>query len=54
MIQNTGTIQQVSIYNVSGAIVDTESVGHGITTIDLPTDKLYIIKIGNETYKVAL
>ena len=53
-IQNNGTIQQVSIYNVSGAIVDTESVGHGITTIDLPTDKLYIIKIGNETYKVAL
>ena len=53
-IQNNGTVQNISIYNTSGSIVDTEFVGPGTTTIDLPTDKLYFIRIGKETYKVAL
>lgn len=53
-IDNVGTSTTLSVYSSSGSMVVSESIGVGTTTIDLPTNNIYIIKVGEETYKFSM
>lgn len=53
-IENEGTCTSLLVYSVSGSKVASESVGVGKTTIDLPTNNIYIIKVGKETFKISM
>lgn len=53
-VENVGTSTNLSVYSSSGSIVASDSIGIGMTTIDLPTNNIYIIKIGEEIFKVSM
>lgn len=53
-VNNTGTRTNLSVYSASGLKVMSESIDAGTTTIDLPTKSIYIIKVGEEIFKVSM
>lgn len=53
-IENAGANVNLSVYTTSGTKVAYESVVTGTTTIDLPTNNIYIIKAGEDTFKVSM
>lgn len=53
-IKNTGEAKNLSIYLVSGNKVMSESIESGTKTIELPINNIYILRIGNETFKVSM
>lgn len=53
-IQNNGTRAPITIYNTVGSTVYSDVVGSCETTIELPTNNVYIIKVGTQIFKVAL
>ena len=44
----------VQVYTVDGKLVDTRSSAFGSVTIQVQDEQLYLVKVGNRTYKVAL
>ena len=53
-IDNTGKPTNLHVYSTSGSIITSETIDTGITSIDLPTNCIYIVKVGNETFKIAI
>lgn len=53
-IENAGVRTNVAVYTTSGTIVASEPVGVGSTTIELPTNNIYIVKVGEQTFKVSM
>lgn len=53
-IDNNGYATSVYVFNIDGSQVASESVGVGTSTIELPTNKVYIVKVGEETFKVTM
>lgn len=53
-VDNDGTNTNLSVYSSSGSIVVSEPIGVGTTAIELPTNNIYIVKIGKETFKVSM
>lgn len=53
-IVNNGSATDLSVYSLSGSIVMSESIGSGTTNVDFPTNNIYIVKVGDETFKVAM
>lgn len=54
VINNTTSNSHALIYKSSGELVQTFEITKGTTTINLRTGEVYIIKVGDETYKVAI
>lgn len=54
IIENNDKAITTSIYSTNGAMITTQYVGLGTTKISLDNNKIYIIKVGPETFKVAL
>lgn len=44
----------VIIYNIDGKVVSRETIMGGEAHITLPTENIYVIKVGGQTFKVAL
>lgn len=53
-VENYGSARNLSIYSISGLKVAFESVGTGSTTLDLPMNNIYIVKVGEETFKISM
>lgn len=53
-IENAETSTNLSVYSSSGSIVVSEPIGVGTTAIDLPTNNIYVVKVGKETFKVSM
>lgn len=53
-VVNMGENTNLSVYSTAGSQITSKSIGLGLTTIDLPINKIYIIKVGNETFKVSM
>lgn len=53
-IQNNGTATNATVYDTSGHIAISKMIGTGISTIELPTNNIYIAKVGHYTFKLAL
>lgn len=53
-VNNYGSARSLFIYSISGQKVASESVGVGSTTLDLPINNIYIVKVGEETFKVSM
>lgn len=53
-IENAGKFTNISVYTTSGTIVANESAETGSTTIELPTYNIYIVKVGEQTFKVSM
>lgn len=54
IIENNDKATTTSVYSTNGVMITTEHVGLGTTKISLDNNKIYIIKVGPETFKVAL
>lgn len=53
-VNNGGSTTTLSVFSTSGSKVAEEAIVTGITTIDLPINNIYIIKVGEETFKVSM
>lgn len=53
-IDNNSEATTATVYSINGAMITTEKVGLGTTKIRLDSNKVYIIKVGTETFKVVL
>ena len=54
IVQNNGDASAADIYGIDGGKIDTIRLNAGRNTLDLSAGKLYIVRIGNETYKIML
>lgn len=54
IVDNTGTSVNFSVYTTSGVKVASEIAGVGTTTMDLPTNNIYVVKVGEQTFKVSM
>lgn len=53
-IENAGSTTNLAVFTTYGNKIISESVNPGTTIIDLPTNSIYIVKVGKETYKVSI
>lgn len=53
-IKNDGVTSIANVYTLGGTLVTSETVNSGTTTIRFSTNNVYLVKIGNQTFKVAL
>ena len=44
----------ISVYTLSGALLKTVKASDDYTKIEVPENQIYLVKIANSTYKVAL
>ena len=44
----------ITIFNLAGSILKESKINAGIQKISLPAGQFYLVKIGNQTMKVAL
>ena len=54
IVENSGSSASLNIYTSSGSKVVSKAIGFGITSVDLPTNIIYIVKVGDETFKVSM
>lgn len=54
VIENDGPAIMLSVYSGSGAALMSKSITTGTTSIDIPSDNFYIVKVGEQTIKVAM
>ena len=53
-ISNIDEPSDVSVYSVDGKLVSTIPSAFGSVNLQVSSEQLYIVKVGNRTYKVAL
>lgn len=53
-ITNSGQRTNVGIYTINGSQVLSDSINTETKNISVPSNNIYIIKVGNETYKVSM
>ncbi len=53
-ISNIGEPSDVFIYGVDGALIENRPSVYGSVQIAVPGNQLYMVKVGNQTYKIAL
>ncbi|MGM9714121.1 MAG: leucine-rich repeat protein [Prevotella sp.] len=53
-IENSGSATSLSVFTLSGTKVASESISTGTNILDLPTDHIYIVKVGKDTFKVSM
>ena len=53
-IENIDEPSDVFVYSTDGKNVGKIPSAFGSTSLQVPTDQLYVVKVGNRTYKVAL
>ena len=46
--------ETISVYTLSGALLITVKASDDYTKIEVPEKQIYLVKIANNTYKVAL
>lgn len=51
---NSGLPTTLSVFSVAGSTVTSNPIGYGTSSIDLPDNNIYIVKVGNDTFKVAM
>lgn len=53
-IYNIDTPSDVMVYTVDGKLVGNISNAFGDVDIQVPSEQLYIVKVGSRSYKIAL
>lgn len=54
VIENNDEVTTASVYSTNGALVKTEHITIGTTQFRLDANKVYIIKVGSEIFKLAM
>lgn len=53
-IKNNGRTVDASVYNLSGSVVAMRKIEFGTSSIELPENNIYIVKVDNVIYKIAV
>lgn len=53
-IDNIDEVSDVSVYTIDGKVISNMPSASGSITLQVPSEQLYIVKVGTRTYKIAL
>ncbi len=53
-ISNIEEASDVFVYSADGILIDTILSAYGTTTINVASEQMYIVKVGDRTYKIAI
>jgi len=53
-ISNIDEVSDISVFTADGKLVDSRPSSYGSVKINVMPNNLYVVKVGNKTYKVAL
>lgn len=53
-ISNIEEASDVFVYSTDGILIDTVLSAYGTTTINVPSEQIYIVKVGDRIYKIAI
>lgn len=53
-ITNEGAPTNMVVYSITGQVISSKKIDSGLTTIELPTRNIFVLKIGNQSFKIAL
>ena len=53
-VDNIDSASSVSVYTVDGKLIDSIPSAIGTARLQVPSDQLYIVKVGNRTFKLAM
>lgn len=54
MISNAEDGETVYVYTIAGVLVNTSVINNGTTTIRVQENGIYLVKIGNKTFKIGM
>lgn len=54
MISGAGEEETVYVYTTSGTLVNAASINNGATTVRVKDNEVYIVKVGDKTFKIGM
>ena len=53
-IKNIGEPSDVYVYSTGGKLIENVTSAYGSINISVPSEQLYVIKVGSQTYKLGM